>query len=82
MHEMPVIRASEIGQHAFCARSWWLGRVKGYASTHVEEMAGGRAAHWMHGRTVARYLRLQRLGQILLFLAALVAGIYLLMRGV
>jgi hypothetical protein len=79
----PVITASEIGQHAFCARSWWLSRVKGYPSAHVREMASGRSAHRAHGRIVVRSHRLQRLAYALLFLAALVAalGIYLLTRG-
>lgn len=79
---VPVITASEIGQHAFCARSWWLGRVQGYASAHVREMASGRSAHRAHGRTVVRSHRLQRLGYALL-LAALVTvlGSYLLARG-
>ena len=33
-----IVRASEIGQYAFCARAWWLGRVKGYRSTNVAAM--------------------------------------------
>jgi len=79
----PVITASEIGQHAFCARSWWLGRVKGYPSAHVRQMASGRAAHQAHGRIVVRYHRLQRLAYVLLFLATLVGALatYLLVRG-
>ena len=80
---VPVISASEISQHAFCARSWWLGRVKGYPSAHVGEMISGRAAHHAHGRIVVRYHRLQRLAYGLLFLAALVGaiGIYFVARG-
>jgi hypothetical protein len=80
---VPVLTASEISQHAFCARSWWLGRVEGYPSAHVREMASGRSAHRAHGRTVVRLHRLQRLGYALLLLAVLVAvlGSYLLARG-
>jgi hypothetical protein len=80
---VPVISASEISQHAFCARSWWLGRVKGYPSAHVREMASGRAAHRAHGRMVVRFYRLQRLAYGLLFLAALVGaiGIFFAARG-
>jgi len=79
----PVIRASEIGQHAFCARSWWLGRVKGHRSAHIQQMSVGEHAHQMHGRMVVRYHRLQRLSSALLLLAALVAalGLYVLVRG-
>ena len=80
---VPVIAASEISQHAFCARSWWLNRVKGYPSTHVREMARGRGAHQAHGRIVVVYHRAQRLAYALLFLAALVGavGISLLVRA-
>ena len=80
---VPVLAASELGQHAFCARSWWLERVKGYPSAHRQQMADGRAAHQAHGRVVVRYRLLQRLGLVLLAVAALlaVAGILLLARG-
>ncbi len=80
---VPIIRASEVGQHAFCARSWWLGRVKGYPSSHVREMASGQAAHLAHGRVVVRYHRLQRLAYALLILAAAAGALWLypLARG-
>nr|MBC7246012.1 hypothetical protein [Chloroflexota bacterium] len=80
---VPVIMASELGQYAFCARSWWLDSVQGYPSSHKLEMVGGHFAHRAHGRVVARHLRLQRLAYALLLLAVLVAtvGIYLLRRG-
>ena len=79
----PVIAASELGQHAFCARSWWLGRIKGYPSAHRQVMADGRLAHQAHGRVVVRYHLLQRLAAVLLVAALLVAvvGIILLVRG-
>jgi hypothetical protein len=79
----PVIAASEFGQHAFCARSWWLGRVKGYPSAHWQEMAEGVAAHQAHGRVVVRYHLLQRLAVVLLVAAAVLAsvGIILMARG-
>lgn len=79
----PVIAASELGQHAFCARSWWLERAKGYPSAHRQQMADGRVAHQAHGRGVVRYHRLQRLAYVLLTVAALVAvvGMILLARG-
>lgn len=80
----PVITASELGQHAFCARSWWLGRVKGYPSTHWQEMAAGQLAHQAHGGVVMRYHRLQSLAWVLLLAAAVVAaaGILLLVRTI
>lgn len=79
----PVIAASELGQHAFCARSWWLARVKGYPSTHWQEMAAGRAAHQTHGRVVERYHLWQRVAVVLLVAALLFAavGIILTVRG-
>ncbi|KPL15947.1 MAG: hypothetical protein AMJ93_16235 [Anaerolineae bacterium SM23_84] len=79
----PTLTASEVGEHSFCARSWWLGRVKGYQSVHRQDMAAGRAAHRAHGYLVMRYHRLQRLAHVLLLLAAVVAvlAMYLAWRG-
>ena len=79
----PVITASELGQHAFCARSWWLGRVRGYPSAHRQEMAAGLSAHQAHGRSVVHYHRLHRLAGVLLFTAVLFAviGVILLARS-
>ena len=66
-----LITASELGQHAFCARSWWLGRVRGCASSHADEMHEGRAAHMAHGQSVVSYLRLRWIAYALLGLAVL-----------
>jgi hypothetical protein len=76
-HAAPVLRASEIGQHDFCARGWWLGRVKGYRSAHVREMADGVAAHRAHGRRVMHYSYLQRVAYVLLILAGLAGALWL-----
>ena len=57
----PVIRASEVSQYAFCARAWWLGRVKGYRSTNVRAMRQGTARHEAHGRAVEGYHLWRRL---------------------
>ena len=65
-----VIRASEIGQYAYCARAWWLGRVRGLPSAHVVEMRRGTAGHRAHGRSVERYHQLRRLALSLIVLAA------------
>ncbi|HID64330.1 MAG TPA: hypothetical protein EYP49_16555 [Anaerolineae bacterium] len=67
-----VIRASEIGQYEYCARAWWLGRVMGYQSAHVAEMAAGADEHASHGRQVVSYHRWRRLAYLLLSLAAVV----------
>ena len=79
----PVIRASEIRQYAFCARSWWLARVKGYPSTHLRQMALGERAHRTHGRKVRRLYAVQRFAFVLLLLAALLGAlaIYAVARG-
>lgn len=48
-----VIRASELARHGYCARAWWLGSVRGVASSNTAELRRGTAAHARHGRTVA-----------------------------
>jgi hypothetical protein len=63
-----VLRASEIGSYAYCARGWWLSRVLGYASAHTEQMAVGEEEHLSHGRAVVMSDRLERLGYTLVFL--------------
>ena len=72
-----VIRASEIGAYAYCARAWWLGRVLGYRPANLERMAAGEEAHIRHGQKVVSYHRLQRWAYALLALA-LLAGTLLL----
>ncbi len=72
-----VIRASELGQYAYCARAWWLGRVLGYRSANLENMAAGEAAHVRHGQKVVSSHRLRRWAYVSLALA-LLAGALLL----
>ena len=67
-----VIRASEIGQYEYCARAWWLGRVPGYRSQNVEEMAAGAEEHASHGRQVVSCHRWRGLAYLLLSLATIV----------
>jgi hypothetical protein len=76
-----TLTASEVGQHSFCARSWWLGRVRGHRSVHQQDMAAGRAAHRAHGHLVMRYHRLQRIARVLLLLAAVVAVLAMRLLG-
>jgi len=73
----PIIRASEVGQYAYCARAWWLSRVHGYRPTNEAALAVGTAQHTRHGRRVIGYLLLRRLAILLLLLASLV-GVALL----
>lgn len=75
-----IVRASEVGQYAFCAHAWWLGAVEGRPSTHGREMAAGESAHRKHGRRVRSAVLLARLAYLLLALAAVAALVYWLAR--
>jgi hypothetical protein len=72
-----IIRASEIGQYAYCAHAWWLGSVEGLLSGHQQEMAAGEATHLHHGQSVRRSLGLARLAYIVLLLAVVVGIVWL-----
>ncbi|MCS7057254.1 MAG: hypothetical protein NZM18_13900 [Thermoflexales bacterium] len=48
-----VIRASEIGQYAYCARAWWLSSVVGVPMTNAPELQHGTMMHRRHGRLVS-----------------------------
>lgn len=78
-----IIRASEIGQYAYCARAWWLARVQGYRSANQAAMRRGTARHRAHGRSVVAFHRLRRFAYMLLILAASALLIWLLvtLRG-
>lgn len=52
LHQQRVIRASEIGQYAYCARAWWLSSVAGVPSANTVELQRGVAMHRHHGQTV------------------------------
>jgi hypothetical protein len=77
--EDDIIRASEIGQYAFCARAWWYGRVKGYQPENVADLQWGVAAHRYHGRMVEWYHRLRWVGLALVLLAGLVLVAWLIL---
>jgi hypothetical protein len=81
MRPNPIIRASEVGQHAYCARAWWLTRVRGMAPGNVQELSTGRRFHAEHGRSVARVMRLRRAIPILVGLAVLCLTLALLLGG-
>jgi len=78
-----ILRASEIGLYAFCARAWWLGQVQGYRSANVMAMRQGTAVHQGHGRAVWGYHRLRWFAVGLLSLAgfALLAWLLLSLGG-
>ena len=72
-----VIWASEVGQYVYCARAWWLARVKGHRSKNVAELAAGQTAHRRHSRAVLGYRRWEGLARLLWGLAVLVGLILL-----
>lgn len=69
-----VIRASEVGAHAYCARAWWLGSVEGVRPDDVRRLQAGWTVHEQHGRRVVLSAVLTRLFYVLLILAG-VAGL-------
>ncbi len=68
-----IIRASELGQYAYCARAWWLQTIRGAEPANTRDLRQGEAAHRQHGRAVwlAGAARWAAIG--LLALAALLA---------
>lgn len=46
-----TVRASEVGQFAFCQRAWWYAR-QGEPSLNERLMEVGAQAHQRHGRLV------------------------------
>lgn len=74
-----IIRASEIGQYAYCARAWWLARVKGYPSTNVAAMQRGVKVHRTHGQWVVAYHRRRQLAIALMTLGGVLLLVGLLL---
>jgi 3-mercaptopyruvate sulfurtransferase SseA len=77
--EDDVLRASEVGQYAYCARAWWLARVKGHRSINVAALDRGSTRHRAHGRTVEGYYLLRRVALVFILLAAAVLLAWLLL---
>lgn len=48
----PYIRASELGDYAFCAHAWWLRRIEGVEPQDRGPLQVGEAWHAGHGRRV------------------------------
>lgn len=63
------IRASEIGEYAYCRRAWWLRRVRAAPSVNVARMRAGTEHHQQHGRLVEQSVWLRRLAYAVLFVA-------------
>ena len=67
-----IIRASEIGRYAYCARAWWLGSVQGLRPRDTRPLQAGRAAHERHGQRVLLGDALARLAWLLILPTALI----------
>lgn len=67
-----TIRASEVGDFTYCARSWWLRRVAGEEPAGHERRAAGVVLHARHGRAVSLSSAMLWMGVI-----ALAAGLLL-----
>ncbi len=80
MKDDPIIRASELGQYAYCAKAWWLGSVEGVPSANVREMDAGTSAHEQHGQAVQMSVWLNRVGIACLVLGALVLTMFVIFR--
>lgn len=78
-----IIRASELGRYDYCARGWWLERVRGYTPENIDDLQAGESAHLAHGEMVIRYHFVQCLAYAILLLAGLaaLALLILLVRG-
>ncbi len=66
-----MLTASEIGEYAYCRRSWWFHRVKRIESRNLQAMSRGTEAHVAHGRNVRLYRMAWQVALLLLFLATL-----------
>ena len=77
--EERLIRASEVGTYAYCARAWWLQTVRGLPSRNVRAMHAGRRRHERHGQLLRQAQRWRALAYSLLMLAlaSLILGLLL-----
>ena len=73
-----IIRASEIGQYAYCAHAWWLSSIEGLPSSHHQELAAGEASHLRHGKGVRLSRALARLAYVTLALAIILGIVWML----
>ena len=73
-----IIRASEIGQYAFCAQAWWLGTIVGVDPENIEDLTAGTLTHQQHGRQVGVSIALSRVGYAVLIFAIIIGLIILL----
>lgn len=58
--DRPDIRATEVAEYAFCARSWWLKRVQG-VTAESEALQVGIEAHEAAGERIATAVHADRM---------------------
>ena len=71
------VRASGMGEYAFCARAWWLRREGVKPTRGGEARAAGTRWHEAHGRAVMRARRLRRVAAVCIYLALALALVLL-----
>ncbi|NLG27224.1 MAG: hypothetical protein GX557_04900 [Chloroflexi bacterium] len=74
----PVLRASEVGRYAYCARAWWLQRVRGVEPRNAEARQRGAERHSAHGRGVQRASRMAAWALVLALIAVALLGAWAL----
>ena len=72
--DRPNIWASEVGDFAYCARSWWLRRFQRVAAK-TPEMAAGIQVHGLVGHRVAKAVVLERVIRACVVLVLLIAAV-------
>jgi hypothetical protein len=75
-----LVRASDIGLWAQCHRAWWLAKVKNAPHRNPALLAAGVTEHAAHGAQVQRAAVLRRWGIVLVAVALILAGLWLLMQ--
>lgn len=71
MADRRPIRASEVGEWAFCQRAWWLHHVQRFEPGNVAARQRGNAAHAAHGATLHGARRLRAVALLLGLVALL-----------
>ena len=74
------VTASEIGQYAFCARSWWFRTVEKIEPLNVIALDRGTVAHEQHGWQVVLARGLKKLSLALFGVTALLVLVWGIMR--
>jgi hypothetical protein len=75
-----LVRASDIGLWAQCHRALWLAKVKNAPHRNPALLAAGVTAHAAHGAQVQRAEGLRRWGAVLVAVALILAGLWLLIQ--